>query len=218
MRRKTLLLLLLAAITMIMGQAGLSAFLPSLLRREFGMQIEQVGVFMALIHGLGGAIGMPAGGFLSDFVSKRSVAMAPRIVGLIVLVAAPLALFGCFAVDVWTAGACFFVYSVLVHMYLGPTLATYLTIAPVELRGAMSAAMLVGMNLIGTGVGPQLTGVWSDLLSNAGIEQPLRIALALATSWFFLSAIFYLAAGGSATKDAAAVDAGEQSPADAATA
>jgi MFS family permease len=174
--------------------------------REYGLPIEQTGLFMAVIHGVGGALGMPAGGFLSDYVSKRSIAFAPRMVGIIVFVAAPFALAGCFGPNIWFAGACFFIYAVLIHTYLGPTLATYLTIAPAELRGAMSAAMLVAMNLIGTGVGPQLTGIFSDVLNNAGVDQPLRVALALATVWLFISATLYLIASKTTSADAESVE------------
>lgn len=205
-RKKTLLLLMLGAIFIIMGQAGMSAFLPSLLIREYGLEIEQAGLFMAMIHGVGGALGMPAGGFLSDYVSKRSISFAPRMVGIVVFCAAPFAVAGCFAPNIWYAGVFFFIYSVLIHTYLGPTLATYLTIAPAELRGAMSAALLVGMNLIGTGVGPQLTGVLSDVFNNAGIDQPLRWALGAATIWLFISAALYLWASKTTKVDAEGIE------------
>ncbi|MBN8605570.1 MAG: MFS transporter [Caulobacterales bacterium] len=205
-QKKTLLLLMLAAITIIMGQAGLSAFLPSLLVREFQLSLEHTGLFMAAIHGVGGAIGMPLGGFMSDYVSKRSLAFAPRMVSILVFMAAPLALAGCFAPNIVLTGVCFFIYSILIHTYLGPTLSTYLTIAPAELRGAMSAAILVGMNLFGSGVGPQVTGIVSDLFSHWGVDQPLRMAMLFPAACLFISAGLYLAASGTTAKDAEGID------------
>lgn len=204
--KKTLLLLILAAISIIMGQAGISSFLPSLLVREHHLSLEQTGLFMALIHGVGGAIGMPAGGLLSDFVSKRSLAFAPRLVSILVLLAAPLALAGCFSPSIVVAGACFFFYSILIHTYLGPTLSTYLTLAPAQLRGVMSAAMLVAMNLFGTGVGPQVTGIVSDLFNHWGLDQPLRMAMLFPAGCLLISAALYMAASATTTKDAEGID------------
>jgi len=205
-QKKTLLLLILAAVTIIMGQAGISSFLPSLLVREYGMSLEHVGLFMALIHGVGGAIGMPAGGMLSDFVSKRSLAFAPRMVSILVFLAAPLALAGCFSPSILVTGVCFFIYSILIHTYLGPTLSTYLTLAPAELRGVMSAAILVAMNLFGTGVGPQVTGIVSDLFNHWGVDQPLRMAMLFPAACLFISAGFYMAASTTTEKDAQGID------------
>lgn len=204
--KKTLLLLILAAITIIMGQSGISSFLPSLLVREYQLSLEHTGLFMALIHGVGGAIGMPAGGVLSDFVSKRSLAFAPRVVGILVFLAAPLALAGCFSPNIVVTGACFFIYSILIHTYLGPTLSTYLTLAPAELRGVMSAAILVAMNLFGTGVGPQVTGIVSDLLNHWGVDQPLRMAMLFPVACLLISAVLYMLASTTTQKDAEGLD------------
>lgn len=205
--RKTLLVLIGAAVFIIMGQSGLSAFMPSLLIREHGLSVKDAGLFMAFFHGVGGAIGMPAGGFLSDLVSKRSLSFAPRMVGVLLLLAAPMALLGCYAPTVMTAGICFFIYAVLIHTYLGPTFATYLTIAPAELRGVMSAAMLVAMNLLGTGLGPQITGILSDVFKSAAVAEPLRLAMGIAAGYLVISALLYFVAGATAKKDAQNVDA-----------
>lgn len=200
-QRSSLFYLIAASVTVICAQTGISAFMPSLYVRLHGLDIGQTGLMVALVKGVGGALGMPAGGVLSDYLSKRSISLSPLLVCGAVLLAAPLAAIGIFATTLWVSVTAFFFYAVVVHTYLGPTLATYLTLAPTHLRGAMSGFIIVAMNLIGFGTGALLTGMLSDFFLAHGFEQPLRFAMLAMIPFFLISAAFYYVASRTAQRD-----------------
>src|SRR3546814_2527031 len=56
-------------------------------------------------------------------------------------------------------------FNFLNHTYYGATFATYMTLAPVHMRGVLAAIFAVAMTMIGYGFGPPLAGVSSDLRS-----------------------------------------------------
>jgi predicted MFS family arabinose efflux permease len=200
-QRPSLTFLILGAVASICAQAGISAFMPSLYVRMHGMELAQVGLTIALIKGVGGVIGMPLGGFISDYVSKRSIALSPLAVCFAMALSAPLAALGIFSPSMLVSIVAFFVYDIAVQIYLGPTMATYLSLAPANLRGAMSSFLIVAMNLVGFGVGALLTGAMSDLFLSMGIDQPLRFAMLAMTPFFLLSALFYFQASRLARAD-----------------
>ncbi|MCA8889329.1 MAG: hypothetical protein KDA46_10895, partial [Parvularculaceae bacterium] len=177
-------------------------FMASHYVRHYDLPLAQAGYSIAFIMGVGGAVGMPAGGIVSDWVSKRSLAFAPRCAGFIAALSIPFAIVGCLAPTLEISILAFFIYSIIVHSYLGPTFSTFLSLSPARLRGAMSALLLVGMNLVGFGIGPQLTGIISDVFNARGIEEPLRYAMLLMTFFLLLSAIFYFIASTTTNKDA----------------
>ncbi|MEX1147517.1 MAG: MFS transporter [Sphingomonadales bacterium] len=202
--KKSLIILFFAAVTCIAGISGLTAFKASLYVRYFDVSLTEAGIFLGLILGLAGAIGTPLGGYVADIVSKRSLSYAPIVAGVFVLISAPFAMAAIFASSVEVSVALFFVYSVLTSAtYLGPTLSTFLTLSPPRLRGAMSALIIVGMNMFGFGVGPQFTGVASDMLNNAGVHEPLRVAMFMVSFFLVLSGILYLWASRTTNADAA---------------
>ncbi|RFB06247.1 spinster family MFS transporter [Parvularcula marina] len=205
--KPTLILLTAAAVLVIAGQAGMSAFLPSLFVRHHALPIDQTGYAIAVIMGVGGAIGMPFGGAMSDYVTKRSARFSPLATGYFVLAAAPFAMIGCLVPVLWVSITTFFIYSVLIHCYLGPTLASYMTLAPPRLRGAMSAFLLVAMNLVGFGVGPQLTGVLSDIYNANGVEESIRYAMLTISLCIVASGICYLLAARTMDRDVEGTDA-----------
>lgn len=193
-QRPSLSFLIFGAVASICAQAGISAFMPSLYVRMHGLELAQVGLIIALIKGVGGVIGMPLGGFISDYVTKRSIALSPLAVCFAMLLSAPLAALGIFSPSIIVSIVAFFLYDIAVQIYLGPTMATYLSLAPANLRGAMSSFLIVAMNLVGFGVGALLTGAMSDLFLSLGINQPLRYAMLAMAPFFVLSALFYLQA------------------------
>lgn len=201
-RKKSLIFLLFAAISMIVAQSGIGQFMASHYVRHYDLPLDRVGYSIAFIMGVGGAVGMPAGGVISDWVSKRSLAFAPRFAGFIAALSIPFAVVGCMAPSLQLSIGAFFIYSIIVHTYLGPTFSTFLSLSPARLRGAMSALLLVGMNLVGFGIGPQLTGIVSDMLNVRGVEEPLRYAMLFMSLFLLVSAMLYWVASKTTNKDA----------------
>src|SRR3546814_17812364 len=69
--RKVLRLLLLAGAFSIGGQAACGAFMAPFLIRVHGLRVEDAGLLLALTSGVGGLIGMPLGGVITDAIRKR---------------------------------------------------------------------------------------------------------------------------------------------------
>jgi MFS family permease len=95
----------------------------------------------------------------------------------------------------WPCVVFLFLYVAAASAFFGATFATIFDTAPPRMRGAITAYVMLLINLGGYGVGPQLTGLFSDLFRGAGAAEPLRWALMAVTPVLLLSSLFYLLVG-----------------------
>ncbi|MDX1405591.1 MAG: MFS transporter [Woeseiaceae bacterium] len=161
---------------------GLGAFLPIFLMRVHAMPIQQVGAILGLVAGVGGLIGMFAGGFLSDHLANRFNDSRWHIwVPLIsTLVAIPFYWFSLiFASTGVAAAVSWFVPSVIAGMFLGPCLSLTHSLVGLRMRSQASAIMLFVLNLIGLGIGPTAVGALSDYLRPEYGDLSIRYALVI---------------------------------------
>lgn len=193
-KRKSMLFLILGAVCMIISQAGIGAFIAPFLIRIHQMPLDQVGGLVALAWGGGGLFGLPLGGVFADRLAKSSAANGPRFVALSAVLTAPIAMCAFLMPSAYGTLLLIFVTSVVGHAYYGATFSAYLSVAPAAIRGAAGALLIVALNLIGYGVGPQLTGILSDVYEAQGLADPLRWALISIATVYFLAAIFFVAA------------------------
>ena len=63
------------------------------------------------------------------------------------------------------------------------------------MRALAASILLFILNLIGLGLGPQFTGIVSDLLRDAYGTESLRMALVVVLAFNVISTVFYLMAG-----------------------
>jgi predicted MFS family arabinose efflux permease len=146
--------------------------------RVFRMPLGQVGLALAILFGLGGGVGALAGGFLVDRMGAKDVRWYGWLPAAASLIMIPLGL-GQFLVrlPLLSLSLGFFAY-LLVSLYLGPINAATQSLVRPNMRAFTSAMLLVFSNLIGTGLGPFITGAVSDLLVSHGFgDQSLRLAL-----------------------------------------
>lgn len=184
--------------------AGLNAFcgysaanwMASFMIRTHGMGTGELGTWLALILGVGGAIGVFGGGLLADHLGLRdrrwyvwlpaitSLFSIPFIVGIYMAPDPYLAL--CFAI----------VPGILGNAYLGNTIATTHALVGVRMRAMASAVLFLILNIIGLGLGPWIIGVTSDLLEPDLGAGSLRYAMLyiLPVVMFWSVCHFYLAA------------------------
>ena len=93
--------------------------------------------------------------------------------------------------------------------YLGPTFSMVQGMVGLRMRALAASISLFILNIIGLGLGPQFTGVTSDVL-NAFTElgaDSLRWALVISLIFNLVSALLYLAAGRTLRED---LEAGRQ--------
>ena len=159
------------------GLAGFSAlaWLPSFLQREHGMGARDAGLFLGLMSGVVGLVGVLLTGWLADRAGRRR----PLLLAAICLVTCPsLAAFYLDpgrAVPVWL----FVLPALFGAAYAAPSAAIVQELAPAGMRATALSVMLFVVNLTGTVLGPILTGVLSDAV---GLRAALALT-ALALPW-----------------------------------
>jgi len=187
---------------MAMG-AGLNAFVgysisswtASFIIRSYGMSTGELGTWLALIIGLGSAIGVFSGGLLADRLAprdKRWYVWLPAIAGFF---SVPF-LAAVYLVNSAGITLSFLIIPcLLLQVYLGNTIATTHGLVGLRMRAMSSAILFLIINIIGLGAGPFAVGFLSDYLEpGLGVESLRYAMLYLLPAILFWSAChFYLA-------------------------
>lgn len=160
---------------------GIGNFFPSFLIRSHGLGIAEVGVILALVSGLTGALGTYLGGYLGDRLGTRDprwYLWVPMLGGLIAFLPYLYVLLG----DNTTLVLGILVFTnILTTLYLGPCIAISHALVPPSMRALTSAILFFVLNIIGLGLGPFLTGLASDLLMPRFGQDSLRYAMVLSS-------------------------------------
>ena len=166
-----------AGLTAMVGY-GAVAWIATFLLRTHDLTLPQIGLYLAIIIGLLGAVGTWAGGMAADKLGKTKPEWRLMFVALTILVAKPLSVMFYLSDNTAFALTVFIVPAVVGSMFTGPTFAhVYSKLAP-DQRAMATAIMMLILNLIGLGLGPVLVGLMSDMMSaNLGTNS-LRYALA----------------------------------------
>ncbi len=173
------------------GTYAIFQWMPSFLVRTHHMQSGEIGSWLALIIGGGGAIGSLAGGYFADRLSRRDMRWQMWLPAICMLLAAPASL-GIYLTDSRAIALGFLVLPVtLVNSYLGPTFAITQTLAPLRMRAMASAVLIFALTFIGLGLGPQAVGILSDQLRPAYAEQSLRYAMMVSGLIYIWSAYHF---------------------------
>lgn len=175
---------------------SLVSWTASFMIRIHGMSTGELGTWLALIIGVGGAVGVFGGGVLADKLGikdKRWYAWLPALVGLIAL---PFVILFCLANDTYIALGSMIVPGVLANVYLGNVIATTHGLVGLRMRAMASAILFLIINILGLGLGPWSVGALSDFLQPQYQTESLRYALLFLVPAVSLWSIvhFYLAA------------------------
>ncbi|MFP4004866.1 MAG: spinster family MFS transporter [Alphaproteobacteria bacterium] len=174
---------------------GTVAWNPAYLIRSLGMTEGEVGTMFAPLMGVLGAAGALLGGYLADRLAARDRRWNAWIVALTKAMTVPLLAFFYLATDQIAALLWFAPTIVLGAFYLGPTFAMIQTLSPPRLRAMSAAILLLILNLIGLGLGPQLVGVLSEFLRPELGKESLRYALLISVAINLWAAGHYVAGG-----------------------
>ena len=193
-QRRTMLMLILGSVCMILGLAGIGAFISPFLIRVHDMPIQQVGLFAAIALGGGGLVGIPLGGVFSDRIGRDSAAKGQIFIAATAILSGLTAAAAFLVASPLVAMALLFVYAIATHLFYGASFATYLNIAPTSMRGTAVAVLMVSMNLGGYGLGPVLTGLASDFAGGLGVADPIRWSLVTLSGIYLLAAVLFVIA------------------------
>ena len=149
----------------------------SFMIRSHDMATGELGTWLAVILGGGGAIGVFGGGLLADRLAsrdKRWYAWLPALTGLMALP---------FQVGIYMAGSPYLALGLAVfpgivsNVYLGNTIATTHGLVGLRMRAMASAILFLILNIIGLGMGPWTIGLVSDALAPTLGAESLRYAM-----------------------------------------
>ena len=179
-----------------------SNWTASFMIRSHDMSTGELGTWLALIMGVGGAIGVFWGSYIAERLAKFDVRWymwMPTITGMICV---PFMIATYVVEGAYTALIVSIVPGVLFNVYLGNSLAMTHALVGLRMRAVASAILFFLINLIGMGLGPWGVGLLSDMLSAELGSESLRYAmlylLPAAMGW---SAVHFLLASRTLEKD-----------------
>jgi len=156
---------------------SVSSWMASYMIRSHGMETTELGLWLAMILGVGGGIGVFAGGFFADRLGisdKRWYMWIPGIAGLISL---PFGAYVYLAESANIALLFAIIPGMLSVVFLGPSMAAIHALVGSRMRAMSSAITSLIVNIIGLGGGPFIIGVLSDYLEPSLGNESLRYAL-----------------------------------------
>jgi MFS family permease len=154
------------------ANAGIAGFTISFLLRTHELTLSQAGGIVGMT-GVAGLVGAMLGGLLADWFSGkrgRSYALVPALGSGLAAV--------CFATAFWVDDLRFTVPMLLAaavayNMKNGPIYAAVQNIVPSTMRATGAAIFMVGATVVGSTVGPLMTGVISDAIARSRFPEVL---------------------------------------------
>jgi len=151
---------------------------PTFLSRVHGLDATEIGLSFGLVMGVGGGLGAFLGGASCDRLSPRDsrwFAWVPSVTALAML---PFALI---FLHLPQAALWLYVPAVVLGNFYAPIgYALAQGLAAVRMRGTAAALLLLIVNLIGLGIGPQLVGSLNDALAPRFGDAAIRWSLTVA--------------------------------------
>ena len=161
---------------------GAAFFNPPFFERVHKFEPGELGTWLAAVSLTTGVLGTFLGGYVTDRLAGRDPRWYAWFPGIATFVGIPFVFVfylwpGPIGAVVWSA-----VPALLGGMYLGPTFAVTQSLVPARWRAQASAILLLILNLIGLGLGPQFVGHLSDLLAPQYGVESVRYALLITVS------------------------------------
>lgn len=153
-----------AALASFAGYA-FTTFGVSFLLRGFPLDLTAATRAYGLFGALSVAVGVAAGGFLSDAAGRRDPRLRAVVPGLGLILAGPLYMLAFNQSSVGMLGLLVIPPAILQYLYLGPVFALAQNMVGARMRATTTAIVVVVVTLIGLGLGPLAIGALSDLFA-----------------------------------------------------
>ena len=181
---------------------GVGYWIPAMFSRSHGYGTSDMGIALFYL-GFASIAGTFLGGYLGDRMAGRDLRWYVWLPGLATIISVP------FSAYVYLSDSPFAALWVLAipyffgAYYLAPTFSLAQGMVGLRMRALASSIILFIANIIGLGLGPQFTGIASDVLfatTDLG-QDSLRWALVLSLIFNVVSALLYLGAGRTLKED-----------------
>jgi sugar phosphate permease len=166
-----------AAYTFALG--GISAWMPAFLQRERGFSAIDSTVEFGKIVVVTGFVGTFAGGWLGDFVARRSRQGYLWVSGITTLLAAPVAYLAFQSHDRTTELVALGIAEVLIFASTGPINSAIVNVVAPNMRATAMALSILAIHVLGDVPSPALIGTISDhsSLGHAVMIVPVAIVV-----------------------------------------
>jgi predicted MFS family arabinose efflux permease len=154
---------------------------PSFLVRSYGMSSGEIGTVLALCNGVFGGVGIYCGGLFADRLGAKNLRWYLLLPSFCALLAFPFALGIYLSSSVMVSIAFIGPPIMLGLVNSGPCYSLAQRLAQLRMRAMAASILLFMQNLIGLGVGPQITGFFSDFLAPQYGDESLRYALMISS-------------------------------------
>ena len=182
---------------------GVISWFPSFLIRSHSMQTAEIGLWLGLIMGIPGGIGIFLGGYLADKFGQRDTRWYLWIVAVGAILGLPFGLYAYLSDNPYVCMGFFAVPILLSNFWQATSFAQVQGMVGLRMRGVSSAVLLFIVNIVGLGAGPWFVGLLSDLLSARYGDDSLRWSLMIVGSLGVWVAWHYYKAGTHLEKDLA---------------
>lgn len=187
---------------------GLHPWYAAFMMRSHGMSVAELGVPLGLVFGMGGIAGIALGGYVAARWFSGSERSQTRLSAVMTALLAP-----CFALFLLLprknqALTALVPLVVVWNVFLAPTFALMQRLVAEEMRATTLAVVMLLVNLIGMGVGPQIVGILSDWLRPALGSDSLRYAMLTISGLALWAAYHFWRAGETVKADLFAVNRG----------
>ncbi|MCP5433264.1 MAG: MFS transporter [Alphaproteobacteria bacterium] len=185
-------------------------FLPPFFQRVHGFETGELSLWLGLMSGIVGGLGVLAGGWLSDRYGAKDRRWLTWIPAVAILAALPFAMAGLLVPSGYMALALLTIPAFLNPIYTGPTWAMTQGLVGPRMRAVAVAVLFFILNMVGLGFGPVAVGMLSDAFAAHGFgTSSIRWAL-LATGLINIwAAVHYILAARTLREEMAAAERGE---------
>jgi predicted MFS family arabinose efflux permease len=174
---------------------GLFVWMPPFLSRSFQLGPGEIGTWLALSIGVGGAAGTYFSGAMTDKLGERDVRWYAWLPAAALSVSLPLVAATLLSGSSLVSLLFFLIPAALAAAYFAPLIAMTHSLVDDNMRAMSSAMTLLIINLIGLGLGPLCIGYVSDLLLDShGAESLRQSMLLLLPLSFAISIVCYMLA------------------------
>ncbi|MEP6967893.1 MAG: MFS transporter [Pseudomonadota bacterium] len=154
------------------GGYGVGQFAPPYFNRAFGLDYATVGLIFGLIGGVSAGAGTLAGGFISDWASRRDARWYSLVPAIGLAIATPIYILAYRQADWRTAAAILLIPGIFHYTYLGPTFGVVQNVVETRRRATATALLFLFLNIIALGGGPLFTGWITDAFAQFAFTHP----------------------------------------------
>ena len=185
---------------------GRGQWMPAFYERSFGISPGSLGIWLAVVFGVCGTVGVYLGGVLSARYAPNNERMQLRVMAGIYVISTILSICVYLTRSRNLAFSLTAVKSVISPIATAPFYAILQALVPERMRAQSTAFLLLVSNLVGMGFGPLAAGALSDALHTAFGEESLRYTLLALSPGFLWCAWHTWHSGNTVTADLAAVE------------